>query len=206
MGIWLQMLNMGYRIPGVVNTDAHYNFHGSGWLRNYLKANADDPAQLRLADLIQATERGNVVMTNGPYLEVTAMASGARTAIAGEDIIADDGEVRFQVRVQCPNWLDINRIQLFINGVPLPEQNFTRRTHGELFGEQVVKFEQTLPLKLDADAHVIVAAAGEGLSLGPVAGPSHENDIPVAVTNPIFVDVDGDGFQPNGDLLGGSLP
>ena len=206
MGNWLQMLNMGYRIPGVVNTDAHYNFHGSGWLRNYLKANTDDPAQLRLADLIQATERGNVVMTNGPYLEVTAMASGDRTAIAGEDIIADDGEVRFQVRVQCPNWLDINRIQLFINGVPVPEQNFTRRTHGELFGEQVVKFEQTLPLKLDADAHVIVAAAGEGLSLGPVAGPSHENDIPVAVTNPIFVDVDGDGFQPNGDLLGGSLP
>jgi hypothetical protein len=34
---WLQLLNRGRRIPGVVNTDAHYNFHGSGWLRNYLK-------------------------------------------------------------------------------------------------------------------------------------------------------------------------
>ena len=29
---WLQLLNQGRRIPGVVNTDAHYNFHGSGWL------------------------------------------------------------------------------------------------------------------------------------------------------------------------------
>ena len=33
---WLQLLNQGYRIPGVVNTDAHYNFHGSGGLRNYV--------------------------------------------------------------------------------------------------------------------------------------------------------------------------
>ncbi|MGH7140692.1 MAG: CehA/McbA family metallohydrolase, partial [Pirellulales bacterium] len=30
---WLQLLNQGFRIPGVVNTDAHYNFHGSGFLR-----------------------------------------------------------------------------------------------------------------------------------------------------------------------------
>ena len=30
---WLQLLNLGYRVPGVVNTDAHWNFHGSGGLR-----------------------------------------------------------------------------------------------------------------------------------------------------------------------------
>jgi len=28
----------------------------------------------------------------------------------------------------------------------------------------------------------------------------------VAVSNPIFVDVDGDGFAPNGDLLGVEMP
>ena len=28
---------------------------------------------------------------------------------------------------------------------------------------------------------------------------------PVAVANPIFVDIDGNGFKPNGDLLGGVL-
>ena len=42
---WLQLLNQGKRIPGVVNTDAHYNFHGSGWLRNYVKSPTDDPAR-----------------------------------------------------------------------------------------------------------------------------------------------------------------
>ena len=75
------MLNLGYRIPGVVNTDAHYNFHGSGWLRNYLKADTDDPAQLKLARLIRTTERGNIVMTNGPFLDVSVESEvGGRAA------------------------------------------------------------------------------------------------------------------------------
>ena len=38
---WLQMLNLGYRIPGVVNTDAHYAFHGSGWLRNSIASHSE---------------------------------------------------------------------------------------------------------------------------------------------------------------------
>ena len=29
---WMQLLNLGYRIPGVVNTDAHYTYHDSGWI------------------------------------------------------------------------------------------------------------------------------------------------------------------------------
>ena len=33
-------------------------------------------------------------------------------------------------------------------------------------------------------------------------GPEHADDRPVAVSNPIFVDVDGGGFKPNGDPLG----
>jgi hypothetical protein len=37
-------------------------------------------------------------------------------------------------------------------------------------------------------------------------GPEHGEDMPVAVSNPIFVDVNGNGFEPNGDLLDFPLP
>jgi hypothetical protein len=37
-------------------------------------------------------------------------------------------------------------------------------------------------------------------------GPEHENDKPTAVSNPIFVEVDGGGFRPNKDTLGAPLP
>ena len=43
-------------------------------------------------------------------------------------------------------------------------------------------------------------------TLGVVMGPEHAATKPVAVTNPIFVDVKGDGFTPNGDLLGLPIP
>jgi hypothetical protein len=38
--------------------------------------------------------------------------------------------------------------------------------------------------------------------MGPVGGAQH----PAALTNPVFVDVDGTGFQPNKDTLGFPLP
>ena len=63
-----------------------------------------------------------------------------------------------------------------------------------------------LPLSLGEDTHIIVAAAGEGLEMGPVLGPTWGKRMPIAVSNPIFVDVDGGGFRPNGDRLGVSLP
>lgn len=57
---WMQMLNLGYRIPGVVNTDAHYNFHGSGFLRNYIKSPTDDPAKIATMDMVHASDAGRL--------------------------------------------------------------------------------------------------------------------------------------------------
>jgi hypothetical protein len=37
-------------------------------------------------------------------------------------------------------------------------------------------------------------------------GPEHEKDKPCAVSNPIFVDVDGNGFKANKDTLDAPLP
>jgi hypothetical protein len=107
--------------------------------------------------------------------------------------------------------------------------NFTRRETPKLFGDGVVKFESDIPIELSEDAHIIVAAIGEGLTLGRVMGPLWGisdwgllnlgltlgrvmgplwggEKPPVAVSNPIFVDVNGDGFKANGDLLDVSMP
>jgi len=207
--VWMQMLNLGYRVPGVVNTDAHYAFHGSGWLRNYIQSPTDDPSRIVVSDVVRACEGGRVVMTNGPFLQVTARGArgGAEaTAGPGDDLVDDDGSVTLRVRVQCPNWFDVDRVQVFVNGRPDPALNFTRRDRPEAFSRDVVRFNQEFPVKIERDAHVIVAAIGEESSLGVVMGPEHAADKPVAVANPIFVDVGGDGFTPNGDLLGLPIP
>jgi len=200
---WLQLLNQGRRIPGVVNTDAHYNFHGSGWLRNYLKSPTDDPAEIKTLDVVHAAERGHVVMTSGPFLEVKLHAAGsAAAAIPGDNVAVPGGEATLKVRVQCPNWFDVDRVQVFLNGRPAESLNFTRKSTPEKFSDATVKFDGEIPLRLERDTHVVVVAIGEGSTLGPVMGPDHGKDRPVAVSNPIFADVDGGGFKAGGDALG----
>ena len=203
---WLQMLNLGYRIPGVVNTDAHYAFHGSGWLRNYIASPTDDPAEIRVDDVVQASEAGRLVMTSGPFLEVRAVADGAGEAGPGQSLAAAAGRLTLHVRVQCPNWFDVDRVQVFVNGRPEPALNFTRREQGELFSRNTVRFEHSIPVRLESDAHLVVATVGEASGLGQVMGPDNADKKPIAVANPIFVDVDGGGFKANGDLLGVPLP
>jgi hypothetical protein len=215
---WLQLLNLGYRVPGVVNTDAHWNHYGSGGLRNYIRSTTDDPAQARVEDIVRESELGHIVITNGPFLEVEGRANESveRRAIPGDDLAAKDGKLTLHVRVQCPNWMQVNRVQLFVNGRPLEEYNFTRRRHPEMFRTGPLTFDQQLPVNLASDAHLVVAVAGEGLQLGIVYGPlpvgdeqsygSSGADMPVAVANPIYIDVNGDGFKSNGDRLDLPLP
>ncbi len=206
---WLQLLNQGYRLPGVVNTDAHYNFHGSGFLRIYLRSSTDDPARITTAEMVRAVKQGEIVMTTGPYLEVFLEAAGGgerSRGTVGADIHAPSGECTLAVRVQCPNWFDIDRVQVLVSGRAPADLNFTRDKTPQKFQGGVVKFDQKIPLQLKADEHIIVVAAGTTSTHGPVRGPDRAKDKPFAVSNPIYVDVDGGGFKANGDTLGAPLP
>ncbi len=98
---WLQLLNQGSRVPGVVNTDAHYNFHGSGGLRNWIACPTDDPAKIRVLDIVHAAEHGHIVISNGPFLEVSAQAEppGKQSpGISGDEIEAPGKKVLLAVR------------------------------------------------------------------------------------------------------------
>jgi hypothetical protein len=204
---WLQMLNRGYRIPGVVNTDAHYNFHESGWIRNYVRSSTDEANKIDTMEMVHQSEKGRIVMTTGPFMEVQVSNDSKKAAAeVGGDLRAETGKVHVHIRVQCANWFDINRVQILVNGRLDDRYNYTRRKNGDFFANGVVKFDQEITLEVGEDAHIIVVAAGEGLQLGPVMGPRWGKQTPIAVSNPIFVDRDGGGFKPNQDNLGVPFP
>lgn len=205
---WLQLLNQGLRIPGVVNTDAHDNFHGTGWLRNFVQCSTDDPAAVQPLEIVKAASQGRVVMSNGPFLEVKLTEQGQTFSVtAGQDLTAMTGKMVLQVRVETPNWFDIDRVFVLVNGRPEPALNFTRATHPEKFSVKgAVKFDQKLEFTLAKDAHVIVVAVGEQSTLEKVMGKNWGRVHPVAISNPMFVDVDSGGFTANRDTLGYPLP
>ena len=206
---WLQLINQGYRIPGIINTDSHYNHHGSGWRRNWFASSTDDPKEISTDEMVRQIKSGHIIMSTGPFLSVTGQSnSSPNIAIPGDALVATDGKVTLNVTVQCPNWLDVNRVQVFINGQPSDKHNYTRRESPELFGkiDAVQKFKSSFELSIDQDAHLIVATIGEGMTMEKVMGRRYGKRPPIAVSNPIYVDFDGNGFQHNSDELGLPLP
>ncbi len=195
---WLQILNQGMRIPGTSNTDAHGLFHAGGTVRNYIKSSTDDPAKVDELEVVRELKKGHVVIGNGPFIDASFEG-----ALPGDDVeVSGHGTLR--VRVETANWLDIDRVQVLVNGRPRPDLNFTRDTHPDAFGPGAVKFKRDIPVTLGSDAHLIVVAIGEKGSTSPIMGPRGAK--PVAMTNPIYVDVDGKGFTANRDTLGTPLP
>ncbi|MBK9167870.1 MAG: carboxypeptidase regulatory-like domain-containing protein [Bryobacterales bacterium] len=196
---WLQLLNQGRHMWCVAVSDAHRIFgNGVGSWRTYVPSRVDVPGDIDPDEIIRHSKAGRMMVTNGPFLEVT-LDDG--TPI-GSTVIAAGG-VTLKVRVQTPNWMDVDRVQVLVNGRQPAEYNFTRDRHARMFRDGVVNFDEKIEVKLQRDAHLIVVAVGEKSTLEKGWGRSWESGMrPMAYTNPIYVDTDGKGFRPSGDTLG----
>lgn len=205
---WLQLLNQGFRIYGVVNTDSHYNYHGSGGLRIWVRSGTDDPATITTDEMRDNARNGHIIMSNGPYLETTFRETGNSDApvISGQDLVAKSKKVTATIKVQCPNWFDIDTVIVLVNGRRQDNLTFSRDTHPDMFGADVVKFAHDVDIELTEDAHLIILTGHRTQLIGDVMGPMWGAQHPAALNNPVFVDIDGDGFQANKDTLDFPLP
>lgn len=197
---WLQLINAGRGVWTIATSDAHEITRGGvgGW-RTYLPSSTDQPAQLKPKELIAQAKAGRCFVTSGPFLQVVASDGHG----PGDTVVSSE-PIALKIRVQCNTWVEIDRVVVLVNGRIVPDFDFRRSAHPEKFRRHTVCFEQTVTVPLASDAHLIVVAAGEAHTLATGYGESWQADLhPVAYNNPIFIDVDGNGFQANGDTLGG---
>ena len=201
--VWLQMLNQGRKVWGIAVSDAHTVFgNGVGGWRTYIPSSTDEPQNIDWEEISRRAKAGQMMLTTGPFLEVETEDGTLPGGLAR----ANDS-IKVKVRVQCSSWIDINRVQVLLNGRQSSQHNYTRKTHPKWFNDDVIKFDQELSIQLSQDTHIIVVAYGENLDLKTGFGSSGQADNkPCAYHNPIFVDTNGDGFVPNGDTLGFALP
>jgi hypothetical protein len=201
--IWRQLLNQGHRLVAVGVADAHSVYgNGVGCWRIYLPSSTDEPAKIDWAELSPHAKAGHMILTTGPFLEVTTQNG----KIAGDDDRSTGG-IDLNVRVQCTDWMDIDRVQVLVNSKPDPALNFTRASHPQMFKDGVVKFAEKIHVPLQSDAHLIVVAIDEDGHQAIGYGTSDYAKMrPCAYNNPIYVDADGNGFKPNYDTLGFDLP
>jgi hypothetical protein len=201
--IWLQLMNRGQRLPGMAVCDAHAVYgNGVGGWRMYLPSSSDEPAKIDWRENARHAKAGRSYLTTGPFLQVTTEDGHG----PGDTVRASES-LTLKVRVQCADWLDIDRVQVLVNGRQQPDLNYTRQSHPAMFKTGAVKFDERLTVPLSEDSHIIVVAIGENSDLKTGYGTSDQaKNHPCAYHNPIWVDTDGGGFTANGDTLGWPLP
>jgi hypothetical protein len=186
---WFHFLNRGYPVRAVGVSDSHGIDGGEpGYSRTYVLYDGPKGAGLDHEALVRALKEGRSFLSNGPIVFVRANGRG----LPGDLVRAGKGRIDLDVRVLGAPWLDVAEVRLVVNGErrdPLPMAGMDGRT---------IKFRDRVRLTLERDSWIVVEARGR-TSLYPVIqqrsgdGSAERAAFPYALTNPIFVDVDGNG-------------
>ncbi|NBV85559.1 MAG: hypothetical protein EBS01_04700, partial [Verrucomicrobia bacterium] len=202
--LWLHMLNQGRRTNAVAVCDAHSVFgNGVGSWRMYMPSSSDEPSKIDWRENLSAARAGHSYLTTGPFLQVTT----THGAGPGDTVSTGGKPLQLKIRVQCTDWIDIDRVQILVNGRQSPKLNFTRASHPDFFKDGVVKFDRTVEVPVTTDSHIIVVACAENSTLKTGYGSSSQSAMrPFAYHNPIWVDVDGNGLTPSHDALEYEVP
>lgn len=176
---WYSFLNRGYRFTGASGSDTHKLTHEVGNVRNWIASDTDAPAEIDPYEMAATVRNMDMIVSTGPYVSFTIGEAGM-----GEDITDTDGTVELQVRVQAPLYMDVNRLTVIGNGEKVAEEGFDDRADRD---DPVERYNSTIALSPAVDTWYVVIVEGD-VGSWPVASKR-----PFAFTNPIFVDVDGNG-------------
>jgi len=174
---WIAMTNLGLRKTLASGSDSHRENDPIGIPRNWIRVDKGELEADRQS-IVEPVRGRRMFVSCGPFVR---FESEARDAAMGDMIsVNEDGEVAFWVQVQAPSWIQLSEVRLWRNGVAVETAPIETDDSG-------VRFEAVMRDRPEADAWYAVEVLGSG-SLRPVYFSS-----PYALTNPIEVDVDGDG-------------
>jgi hypothetical protein len=179
---WFQLLDHGYRFTATGDSDTHHlTLNQGGYPRNYLRVDDDRPSALTPRILSRTLKAGRSFLSTGPFVRLSV--GGGQL---GDTVEAAGGKVTGQLEVQAAPWIDVKRIFLFVNG-HVAEHWIVPHMRN------VTRLDARFEIQVDHDAYVVALVQGDR-PLAPIAGEFGGFRVyPVALTNPIFVDVDGNG-------------
>ena len=125
--------------------------------------------------LVEAMGARAVVVSTGPYLEITADGQWA----PGRTFT---GSVELEVAVWTSSWIPVDRLVLYVDGQRGEEIPVT--------GEAPERLRTTITLEPESDAVVVIVAESDGAS-----HTVYTTSQPWAMAAAIRVDVDGDGWD-----------
>jgi hypothetical protein len=148
--------------------------------------------ELDLNALLEGIKKGHSFSSNGPIIDFIINGQ----YIPGDSFTAAGGKVNIGIQVQCAPWISLTEVRIIVNGERKVILNASDQN------TSVLRLSEEIGLTLTEDSYVAVEVLGRK-SLFPVLqaqarqGLLMNATLPYALTNPVFVDVDGNGrFDP----------
>jgi hypothetical protein len=188
---WMSTLQHGRGATATGSSDTHrLSASPPGWPRTYVRVPDDDPSRVTDVMLTTALRAGDASLTSGPFLR--ALVGGERP---GRLVRAEGGRVTVEVDVQGVSWTPADRVEVLANRAVVASRELPRPRPGEALERQ--RF--SLPVTLRRDAWVIVRTRARD-PVGPNSRVHQRPMASLALVNPVYVDVDGDGrWTPPGE-------
>ena len=190
---WFNLLNHGHLATATGNSDTHHLDHNiGGYPRNWLRVADDRPSATKPAEIAAALKGHHSFFSTAPFVLLQVDGVGL-----GGTVDARDGMIRVEIEVRAAPWVSVSQVALFQSGREVKRWAVTRDAPAPAGGKGGARFQATLDLPVTADGWLVARVDGAE-PLAPVVGDRVRFDVrPLAVTNPIFLDHDGNGrFDP----------
>ncbi len=209
---WFSLLDQGIHRAAIACSDTHrVVLDAPGYARFYV---ACDPNRrhCREQEMVKSVRGMRVVGTLGPFVRFAVLRGSEAPPAPGEPfdgigstVKVRSSVVRLFVEVQAAPWIPVEEVRVFMNGdhvktIPIAPE--------KVLGGPVRRFRRTIPISgVDADAYFMIEAGNiideHGNAVNPELLETMHRVTPpeilsLAFTNPIFVDRDGNGYQPPG--------
>jgi hypothetical protein len=183
---WFYLLSQGHRVTALGNSDTHkINWVRAGWPRSWLRLPTDFPGLVSGSQLADAIRKNRAIASTGPFVRLAV-----DQAQVGDLVVPHQhGRVTVDVTVDAPQWITVDTVRIYVNGNE--RQKFSVKP-----GARPV-FSTSLTEPITSDSWIVVLATGATpLSpdiVGEVGAATGQLMLPWAVTNPVFIDADGNG-------------
>jgi hypothetical protein len=179
---WFALLDHGHLVTATGNSDSHHlTLNIGGYPRNYIGVLDDNPAQMTPERLVRAIKGHKAFFTTGPFIDLKVNKGGI-----GDLVNAPGGVATVEIGVRAAPWVSVSQVRLYAGG--------REEAHWPVAPSTDVKrFSKTIDVKLPHDGYIVVRVDGDK-TMAPIVGDDKRFTVyPLALTNPVFVDVDGNG-------------
>ena len=183
LGDWISFLDSGKHVAATGNSDTHHlTFNLGGYPRNYIALPDVALAKLDPVAVAAAVKAGHSYLTTGPIVDATIDGVGL-----GGIVKAHNGKVQLKLVVRAASWVSTAEITVIgPGGVVLAQRSSPTTTN-------VIRFDGTIELAMPHDGYAIVRVDGDHPMAPNVGDINSWQVFPLAITNPIWIDADGDG-------------